>query len=50
MVKALPDGDSKADDECPICMDAVTTGDWQVRIRAVKRITAGACELLPSCS
>lgn len=31
VVKALPDGDSKADDECPICMDAVTTGDWQVR-------------------
>jgi hypothetical protein len=30
VVKALPDGDSKADDECPICMDVVATGDWQV--------------------
>ena len=31
VVKALPESDGKADDECPICMDAVDTGDWQVR-------------------
>jgi hypothetical protein len=31
VVKALPEGDSKADDECPICMEAVAACDWQVR-------------------
>ena len=30
VVKALPEGDSKADEDCPICMEAVVTGDWQV--------------------
>jgi hypothetical protein len=37
VVKALPEGDSKADDECPICMDAVTTGDWQVGMHTVTK-------------
>ena len=45
VVKALPEGDGKADDECPICMDAVATGDWQVRACAAMmlQLLGGSC-------
>lgn len=31
VVKALPEGDAKANHDCPICMNAVAVGAWQVR-------------------
>ena len=41
VVKALPEGDSKADEDCPICMEAVATGDWQVGRRSDLNVAMG---------